>query len=236
MSGPFSKYGIPLDPVTGRTVTIQPKLGYRFRVRFLQFGGLESATYSFDSMQQVVSVSRPNINFSMKKLGTFSGTVNIINKPIFDPVTIEFRDDIANTLAFAIGSQLQKQYDFKNGRYAISSGSAKFTTIIETLDAVNPMRAVDAFRLENCLINNVNFGQMAYNDSNPIRVTFNIEYDYLGGYYSEVYGIEDAIHMLWDVTSSPNAYATKPQTIFNVADDEETLVDKAINGVKGLFK
>ena len=69
MSGPFSKYGIPLDPVTGRTVTIQPKLGYRFRVRFLQFGGLESATYSFDSMQQVVSDESvtwspelPNIN------------------------------------------------------------------------------------------------------------------------------------------------------------------------------
>jgi hypothetical protein len=235
MSGPFSKFGIPLDPVTGKTVTIQPKLGYRFRIRFLQFGGLESATYSFDAMQQVVSVSRPVINFSVKKLGTYSGTVNIINKPTFDPISITFRDDIANTLAFAIGSQLQRQYDFKNGRYAISTGSAKFTTIIETLDGENPMRAVDAFRLENCIINNVNFGQLEYSNSQPVNVTFNIEYDYLGGYYSEVYGIDDAIHMLWDVTTNPSAFATKPQTPFNGGAENPDLIDRAISGVKGLF-
>lgn len=240
MSGVFSKFGIPLDAVTGKTVTIQPKLSYRFRVRFLQFGGLESTTYSFDAMQQVVNVARPTISFSTKKMGTYAGSVNLVNKPTFEPVSITFRDDVANTLAFAVATQLQKQYDFKNGRYAVSSGASKFTTIIETMDGENPMRAIDAFRLENCLINNVNFGTLDYSNSQPLQVTFNIEYDYLGGYYSETNGIESAMHMLWDVTSNPNTYATKPQTPFNgkeAAADKlstSTMMDNVSSGIKGL--
>lgn len=230
---PFAKFGIPLDPVAGRDVTIQPKLAYRFRVRFLQFGGLESATYSFDAMQQVVSVTRPKIEFANKKLGTYAGHVTVINKPVFDPITVTFKDDIANTLGAAIGSQMQKQYDFLNGRYALSSGSSKFTMVIETLDGMNPMRARDAFRLENCIITNIDYGEMEYANNNPISVTMTIAYDYLGGYYSERYGIEDAIHLLWHTMSLPTPYATKPATPFN--GNEPDFIDGLVSKIKGLF-
>lgn len=230
---PYAKFGIPLDPVTGRDVTIQPKLSYRFRVRFLQFGGLESATYSFDTMQQVISVQRPTIEMAQKKIGTFAGHVTVTNKPIFEPITVTFRDDIANTLAESIGSQLQKQYDFLNGRYGFSSGSAKFTMIVETMDSLNTIRARDAFRLENCLITNANFGEMQYNNDDPINITLNISYDYLGGYYTERYGVEKAQHLMWHVMTHPNPYATKPATPFN--GNEEDMFDKAVNMVKGMF-
>lgn len=230
---PFAKFGIPLDPIAGRDVVIQPKLGYRFRVRFLQFGGLESASYSFDAMQQVVSVTRPKIEFANKKLGTYSGHVTVTNKPIFEPITVTFKDDIANTLGAALGSQLQKQYDFLNGRYAFSSGGSKFTMVIETLDGMNPMRARDAFRLENCIVTNIDFGEMNYTDNNPISVTMTIAYDYLGGYYSERYGIDKATHLLWHTMSHPNAYATVPATPFN--GNEPDLVDTIVSKVKGLF-
>lgn len=237
MSAAFSKFGIPLDPVTGRDAVIQPKLGYRFRVRFLQFGGLESATYSFDTMQQVMTISRPKINFSVKKIGTYAGNVNVVNRPTFEPLTITFRDDIANTLGHAVSSQLQKQYDFLNGRYAVSSGAAKFTMIIETMDSNNTIRAMDAFKLENCILTNVDFGGLDYSNSNPVQVSFNVEYDYLGGYYSERYGVDNAVHMLWHVTSLPIVDASKPATPFN--GNEESLVDKMVSKgkdfVKGLF-
>lgn len=233
----FSKFGIPLDPVTGRDVVIQPKLGYRFRIRFLQFGGLESTTYSFDAMQQVMNVTRPKITMNTKKIGTYAGSVTVINKPTFEPITVTFRDDMANTLGSAIATQLQKQYDFLNGRYAISSGSAKFTMIIETMDSNNTIRAVDAFKLENCILSNVDFGSADYTSSTPIQVSFTVEYDYLGGYYSETYGVDDAIQLLWHVTTLPVIDASKPSTPFN--GNDESFVDKVIGGatdfVKGIF-
>lgn len=209
----YAKYGIPMDGLSPRDITTQPKLRFKFRVRFVNFGGLESASYAFDTTQQVMAVSRPKIGFEFTELGTYAGSVKVFNRPKFEPITLTLRDDMANAMSGAIASQLQKQYDFNEGRYAVSSGSAKFTMIIESLDGANEMRAVDAFRLEGCFIENTDFGSFDYREGSLNECTLSIVYDYLGGYYSELNGVESAQQLFWYVTSNASTMATPPPMI-----------------------
>lgn len=204
----YSKFGVPVDFDTGRDVAIQPKLKFKFRVRFINFGGLESASYGFDASQQLVRVQRPTINFESTNLGTYSGNVKVFNKPTFNPINITFRDDVANTLGKAAWSQMQKQYDFNNGRYAVSAGAAKFTTIIETLDGQNEIRAIDSFVLENCHIATMEYDELDYSSGEMSTVSIGVEYDYIGSYKSESEGISDPDYLLWYVTSNATASAT----------------------------
>lgn len=225
----YSKFGVPLGDVNDRYYTTQPKQKFKFRVRFLNFGGLESASYSFDSSQQTISMSRPKIKFSTKEIGTFAGDVKVFNKPKFDNVSIKFRDDMANNINLALSSQLQRQYDFVNGRYAMSSGGAKFTLVLETLDGINEIRAIDAFKLEGCFIENIDFGDFDYGSSDINDISVDISYDYIGGYYSEVYGINNAYQLMWYVTSNPSLFATNEP----VANNNQTdLFSQAKNGIE----
>lgn len=214
----YAKYGIPMDGLSPRDVTTQPKLRFKFRVRFVNFGGLESASYAFDTTQQVIAVSRPKIGFEFTELGTYAGSVKVFNRPKFEPITMTLRDDMANAMSGAVAAQLQKQYDFNQGRYAVSSGAAKFTMIIESLDGANEMRAVDAFRLEGCFIENADLGSFDYRESAANECTLSIVYDYLGGYYSEVNGVEAAQQLFWNVTSNASTMATPPAMIAPSSD------------------
>lgn len=226
----YTKYGIPLDGASPRDTAIQPKLKFKFRVRFVNFGGLESASYSFDATQQVLSVARPKISFTPVEMGTYAGKIKVFNKPTFENISLRFRDDMANKLAEALGSQLQRQYDFNEGRYAVSSGSAKFTMFIETLDGINDLRSIDAFKLEGCFIQTIDFGEFNYTESTGNEISMDISYDYLGGYYSEKDGIESARQLLWYVTTNPTSMATSNPT--NMPQSEEGLIDGVVDGAK----
>lgn len=210
MGGVTSKFGIPLDVTQGKNVTIQPKMKFKFRVRFLGLGSLSSATFSFDVMQQVINIKRPTITFDVKEMGTYSGTVSLINKPKYDPIQITFRDDVANSMSEAIMSQLAKQYDFINGRYSVSAGSYKFSMIIETLDGNNAMRAIDSFRLDNCTITSYDAGSLGYNESGFLETTATIKFDSIGSYLSERNGIENPYYLLWYATANPSVYVNNP--------------------------
>ncbi|ASV44463.1 hypothetical protein PBI_SCTP2_448 [Salicola phage SCTP-2] len=204
----YSKFGVPVDYNTGRDVALQPKQKFKFRVRFINFGGLESASYGFDASQQLIRVQRPTVNFESTNIGTYSGNIKVFNKPTFDPINITFRDDVANTLGKAAWSQMQKQFDFNNGRYAISAGAAKFTTIIETLDGQNEIRAIDSFVLENCFIATMDYDELDYSSGEMSTVSIGVEYDYIGSYKSESDGINDPDYLLWYVTSNATSSST----------------------------
>ena len=56
----LSKFGVPIDGATGRGGILQPKLKYRFRVRFTNFGNLGASPLQLT--QQVMSVTRPKVS------------------------------------------------------------------------------------------------------------------------------------------------------------------------------
>lgn len=198
----FGKYGVPIDTVVGRGTAIQPKLSFKFRVRLISFGGLEkSAPRGLDITQQVVSIQKPTISFPKVDVYTYGGPYKTFNQPVFNAVRLTLRDDIENGVLFAINSQLQKQYDLARGRHAISSGTAKFTLLIETLDGQNEIRSVDTWRLDGCFISDIDYGENNYSSGESSIISMSIEFDHINDHYSESEGALDAVSSLFYVTS-----------------------------------
>lgn len=198
----FGKYGVPIDYIQGRGRPIQPKQQFKFRVRLISFGGLEnSSPHGMDITKNVVSVQKPSINFPKIEIKTYSGTMKTFNTPTLNAIRLTVRDDLDNNVLFAINRQLSKQYDFVNGRHAFASSNAKFTMLIETLDGQLTDRAMDAWRLDNCFIESIEYGENNYSSGDATQISMNIEFDYINGHYSESKGIDEQIQSLWYVTS-----------------------------------
>lgn len=198
----FAKYGVPIDSIKGRNTAIQPKQSFKFRVRLLSFGGLEnSASYGMDITQQVISVQKPSISFPKIDVPTYGGKYKTFNMPILNGLRLTLRDDIGNNILFAINSQIQKQYDFDNGRYAVAGSNAKFTLLIETLDGENDIRSIDTWRLDGCFIENIEYGSHQYSAGDPVEISMNIEFDEINDHYTESDGAEEPLSSLWYVMS-----------------------------------
>lgn len=198
----FGKYGVPIDTVVGRGTAIQPKLSFKFRVRLISFGGIESsAPRGLDITQQVVSIQKPTISFPKVDVPTYGGTYKTFNQPVFNAIRLTLRDDIENNVMFAINSQLQKQYDLKRGRYAFSSGVSKFTLLVETLDGQEEIRAVDAWKLDGCFISDIDFGENNYSSGEASIISMSIEYDHINDHYSESQGALQSVSSLFYVMS-----------------------------------
>ena len=198
----FGKYGVPIDYVQGRGRPIQPKQQFKFRVRLIAFGGLENeAPHGMDITKNVVSVQKPSISFPKIEVKTYSGTMKTFNTPTINGLRLTVRDDLDNSVLIAINRQLSKQYDFVNGRHAYASSNAKFTLLIETLDGQNTDKAVDAWRLDNCFIESIEYGENNYSSGDATQISMNIEFDFINSHYIESGSGRDSLDTLWYVTS-----------------------------------
>lgn len=199
----FNKFGVPVDYNTGKEVHIQPKLNNRMRVRFLGLGNVQSPKHGFDVTQQVVSVTKPTIDFTPIPIKVFGGTINVFNRPILAPISITLRDDLSNTMIAAIDAQVVKQFQFDTANTAYSSGSAKFTTIIESLDGRERIRAMDAWYLTGCYISSVKYGENNYEGGSFVTATIDITYDSIDKHISERSGAAEdkVVNMLKTSTS-----------------------------------
>lgn len=188
----FNKYGVPIDYTTGKDVSIQPKLDNKMRVRFQGFGNVTKMEHSFDVTQQIISVTRPGIEFTPIPIKVFRGTVNTINKPTYSAISVTLRDDLSNKLITAVDSQISKQYNFDTANTPISTGSAKFKMIIESLDGKERIRAMDAWHLSGCLISNIRYGENNYTGDNIVTVSFDVVYDHIEKHITERFGADEA--------------------------------------------
>ena len=88
---------------------LMPKLKYRFRVMFENFGVSKPTT---ELTKQVMSFSRPNPTFEEISLPIYNSTLKLAGKHSWPDVTCEVRDDAGGSVSKLIGEQLQKQMDF----------------------------------------------------------------------------------------------------------------------------
>ena len=110
---------------------LMPKLKYRFRVFFENFG---TSTPRTELTKQVVSFTRPNLTFEEMTLPIYNSTLKLAGKPTWNNVSCSIRDDASNSVAKLIGEQLQKQFDFLEMASAASGIDYKFLTKVEILD------------------------------------------------------------------------------------------------------
>ena len=175
----LSKFTVPLasDQSASNQGLLMPKLQYRFRVILENFG---VSTPRTELTKQVIDVTRPSLTFDETILDVYNSRVYLAVKHTWDPLTINIRDDVNNSVTRLCGEQIQKQFDFFEQSSASSGTDYKFTGRIEMLDGGNGANAVtvlETWELYGAYVQNINYNTMAYATSDPAQITLSVRYD-----------------------------------------------------------
>ena len=156
---------------------LMPKLKYRFRVMFENFGISKPTT---ELTKQVVSVARPNLTFEEITLPIYNSTLKLAGRHTWADVACSVRDDASGSVSKLIGEQLQKQMDFLEMASAASGIDYKFLTKIEILDGGNGAATpvvLETWELYGCYLKGADYGELNYGTNEGVTVNMTIAYD-----------------------------------------------------------
>ena len=156
---------------------LMPKLKYRFRVMFENFGISKPTT---ELTKQVVSVARPNLTFEEITLPIYNSTLKLAGRHTWADVACSVRDDASGSVSKLIGEQLQKQMDFLEMASAASGIDYKFLTKIEILDGGNGAATpvvLETWELYGCYLKAADYGELNYGTNEGVTVNLTIAYD-----------------------------------------------------------
>jgi len=166
------------DNAGGNQGLLMPKLQYRFRVNFLNFG--VDAGGGLNLTKQVVDCSRPQVNFPDIPIPVYNSTLYLAGKYSWSPMSVNIRDDAGGTVSRAVGQQVQKQLDFVEQASAATGQDYKFQTNIEILDGGNGANApqvLEAWELYGCFLQNANYNTLNYATSDVVTISLSIRFD-----------------------------------------------------------
>lgn len=178
MARTLDNFGVPTEGTDGNGVVgiLQPKLNYRFRVIVAGFGAGAGANAPKEFTRQVMNVTRPKITHEEVVIDSYNSRMYMMGKHTWDPVTVQLRDDIGNSLTSLVGGQLQAQLNHKNQQGPAAGTDYKFSMIIEILNG-NDGTPIEQIQLEGCFLQNVDYSQSDYSSSEPVTISMNIRYD-----------------------------------------------------------
>jgi len=166
------------DNAGGNQGLLMPKLQFRFRVNFLNFG--VDAAGGLSLTKQVIDCSRPNLSFAEIPLQVYNSVIKLAGKHTWADINVNVRDDASGTVAKAVGQQLQKQLDFVEQASAATGQDYKFQTNIEILDGGNGTAApvvIDTWELYGCFLKSANYNTLNYGTSEAVTIALAITYD-----------------------------------------------------------
>jgi len=175
----LNKFTVPLstDQSASTQGLLMPKMKYRFRAIFENFG---VSSEKVELTKQVATISRPNVNFNPFALDVYNSKVNLIGKPVWEPVSVTLRDDAGGNISKLVGEQIQKQFDFAEQSSASSGIDYKFVLKFEMLDGgngANDVTVLETWELYGAFVNQVNYGDMDYSSNDPATVALTVTYD-----------------------------------------------------------
>jgi len=156
---------------------LMPKLKYRFRVSFQNFGVSSPVT---ELTKQVVDFTRPNVTFEDISLPIYNSTIKLAGKYSWADITCNLRDDAGGNVSKLVGEQLQKQLDFAEMSSASAGIDYKFTTVFEVLDGGNGNNApvaLETWEIYGCFLQGVNYGDMNYGENAAMQIALTIRFD-----------------------------------------------------------
>lgn len=175
----LNKFTVPLG--IGQSASTQgllmPKLKFRFRVTFQNFG---TSSITTELTKQIMDFTRPVVNFEPIEIPVYNSRVYLAGKPNWEMVTINFRDDAGGNVAKLIAEQVQKQFDFMEQSSASSGIDYKFTTTLEILDGANGAnepQVLEVWNMYGCFVTNVNYNDVNYNSNEPATITMQVRFD-----------------------------------------------------------
>lgn len=166
------------DNAGGNQGLLMPKLQFRFRVNFLNFG--VDTNGGLELTKQVVDCTRPQVSFADVTLHVYNSTIKMAGKHSWNDITVNVRDDASGSVSKAVGQQLQKQLDFVEQASAASAQDYKFQTNIEILDGGNGALAptvLETWELYGCFLQQAAYNNLAYNSSEPAQIGLTVRYD-----------------------------------------------------------
>jgi len=175
----LSKFTVPLS--TNQSATSQgllmPKLKFRFRVTFENFGVSQPTT---ELTKQVIDFTRPKVSFEEITIPIYNSKVYLAGKPTWETVVCTLRDDAGNEVTKRVGEQLQKQFDFMEQASASSGIDYKFLTRFEVLDGGNgasEASVLETWELYGCYLSNTDYADANYATNDAMTVALTIRYD-----------------------------------------------------------
>jgi len=175
----LSRMTVPLasDQSSPTQGLLMPKLKYRFRVVFENFG---VATPRTELTKQVMDFTRPSVSFEEIPLPIYNSTIKLAGRHSWGDISTQLRDDAGGNVSKLVGEQLQKQLDFLEQSSAASGIDYKFTTVFEVLDGGNGANApiaLETWTILGCYLQGVNYNAADYGTNEPMTVTMTIRYD-----------------------------------------------------------
>jgi hypothetical protein len=156
---------------------LMPKLKFRFRVTFLNFGVTQPTT---ELTKQVMDFKRPQVSMEPITIDIYNSKVYLAGKPTWETVTCMLRDDAGGEVTRRVGEQMQKQFDFFEQSSASSGIDYKFTTVLEILDGgngANTPNILETWQLDGCFLTAADYGDVNYATNEAATIQITIRYD-----------------------------------------------------------
>jgi len=155
---------------------LMPKLKYRFRASFINFGSGKDVT---ELTRQVVDIKRPSVNFNPFVLDIYNSKIYMQGKPEWAETSINLRDDVTGLVSKLVSEQIQKQFDFLEQSSAASAGDYKFALKYEVLDGGNGTnyQVLETWELDGCQISQCDWGDMNYGSNEAAMIAVTIRFD-----------------------------------------------------------
>ena len=166
------------DNAGGNQGLLMPKLQFRFRLNFLNFG--LGSTAGLALTKQVIDCSRPNVTFQEIPLQVYNSTLYLAGKHQWQTLSVNIRDDASGSVSKAVGQQIQKQLDFVEQASAATGQDYKFQLNIEILDGGNGTSApvvLETWECYGCFIQVANYNTLNYGTNEPVTIALTIRFD-----------------------------------------------------------
>ena len=175
----LTKFTVPIDgdQSAASQGLLMPKLKYRFRASFENFG---VSTPRTELTKQVIDITRPEVTFEEIPMEIYNSRAYLLGKHTWSPISVNLRDDVNGGVTKLVGEQIQKQFDFMEQASASSGIDYKFITRFELLDGGNGAstpNVLETWELYGCFVTSVNYGDLNYASSEAATVAMNIRFD-----------------------------------------------------------
>lgn len=176
----LNRFTVPLSATQAATTQglLMPKLKYRFRVTFDNFG--VAGNPSTELTKQVISAARPDVSFETITLDVYNSKVKLAGKHSFADTKLVLRDDASGVVSKKVGEQLQKQFDFFEQAGAAAGIDYKFRMRVEILDGGNGQYepvTLESFEYLGCFIKQAVYAEGNYAENAAMDINLTITYD-----------------------------------------------------------
>jgi hypothetical protein len=183
----LANFGVP--GLNGdKAAVLQPILSNRFRALFFNFGATQEPA-PYDLTRQIKRMGRPKLTYDIQTLYSYVSTVYINTRAEWNELTIEFFDDITNSVHRRVMNQNSKQQNFFDQTMSRAGENYKFEMDLDILAGGQSAGGVAAdpnilqkWCFAGCQITDYDGGELTYESAEPMLITLTVRYDNVIGF------------------------------------------------------